>query len=271
MALKLDMSSAYDWVVEWVFIAAVMEKMGFTIAFIALIRQCIASVSYSISLAGSKYEYFTPEHGLRQGDPLSPFLFLLCMDGFMHLLHKLFNEKGCRGIALGRHCPEVSSLFFVDDVLILCRADSKHADCIKEVLETFEKNSGQHASAQKSTILFSKNPSPNLRNMISSAMNIPHENMQEKHLGLPFMINKSKKATFKYIVARMLEKIESWSARFLSRAGKTVLIKSVMSSIPVFTMSCFYISDSIALSKNKQSLQSVFVVFSAGQAMFTLG
>lgn len=85
MALKLDKAKAYDRV-EWCFVQQIMECLGFAPKFISLILDCISSVSYSIICQGNISGHITPERGIRQGDPLSPYLFLLCAEGFSHLI-----------------------------------------------------------------------------------------------------------------------------------------------------------------------------------------
>lgn len=104
MALKLDMSKAYDQV-EWSFLEAIMQHLGLGERIRRIIMSCLKSVSYSILLNGQPIGSIKPSRGLRQGDPLSPYLFLLCAMGLQGLLQKAEAEGSIKGVAISRYGP----------------------------------------------------------------------------------------------------------------------------------------------------------------------
>ncbi|KAL5572390.1 hypothetical protein UlMin_021987 [Ulmus minor] len=117
LALKLDMAKAYDRV-EWSFIREVMKKLGFSEGWIKKIMDCVTSVHYSLLINGEKVGYIRPSRGLRQGDPLSPYLFLLCAEGLSSLIHTFERTGQLQGMRCGTNGPTISHLFFADDSLL---------------------------------------------------------------------------------------------------------------------------------------------------------
>jgi hypothetical protein len=122
MALKLDMSKAYDRV-EWGFLEDVMRKMGFARRWIDLIMTCVKIVSYSVLVNKQPHGVIKPTRGIRQGDPLSPYLFLLCAEGLSSLLRGAERRNAVTGLAISRAGVRINHLFFVDDSLLFCRAN----------------------------------------------------------------------------------------------------------------------------------------------------
>ena len=117
MAVKLDMSKAYDRV-EWNYLQKLMEKMGFCTRWIELIMECVRIISYSILVNGEPKGLINPTRGIRQRDPLSPFLFLLCTEGLHGLITKAVRAKEINGFSLCKRGLKLTHLFFVDDSLL---------------------------------------------------------------------------------------------------------------------------------------------------------
>ena len=156
MALKLDMSKAYDRV-EWSFLEKIMLKMGFQDSWVAMIMQCVSTVTYSILLNGEPKGFIEPSKGLRQGDPLSPFLFLFCVEGLNALLNKAVDNGEIRGLSLCRQGPKITHLFFADDCLLFCKAKKKECQIIHQLLHWYNSASGQLVNKDKTTLFFSRN------------------------------------------------------------------------------------------------------------------
>jgi hypothetical protein len=153
MAIKLDMSKAYDRV-EWNFLEAIMKRLGFADRWISLLMTCVRTVSYSILLNGSPQGCITPTRGLRQGDPLSPYLFLLCAEGLSSLIMKAELERKITGLPIARGGMQLSHLFFADDSLLFCQATFMEWCHIHDILEQYERASGQTINRGKTSIFF---------------------------------------------------------------------------------------------------------------------
>uniref|UniRef100_A0A803QR81 Reverse transcriptase domain-containing protein n=1 Tax=Cannabis sativa TaxID=3483 RepID=A0A803QR81_CANSA len=148
MAIKLDMAKAFDRV-EWSFINQIMTKFNFPTRFINLVMACISTVSFSFSINQQVLGSVTPSIGIRQGDPLSPYLFLLCSEGLSSLISQktLTNNPRNNGLGLkiAHTAPIISHLFFADDSLLFSPASSSSANIIKELLHDYSSASGQMA------------------------------------------------------------------------------------------------------------------------------
>ncbi len=158
MALKLDMSKAYDRV-EWTFLEKMMQKMGFHNRWIALIMECVRTVSYSVLVNGEPHGLIIPSSGLRQWDPLSPYLFLICAEGLHALLTQAAQDGDIRGVSLCRRGPRITHLFFADDSLLFCQASNEECNRIQNILITYERALGQQLNREKTTLFFSKSTS----------------------------------------------------------------------------------------------------------------
>ena len=114
MALKLDISKAYDQV-EWVFLKNILLRLGFQQSWVDLIMECVTSVSYSILVNGELEGMIYLSRGIRQGDPLSPYLFLFWVEGLNAILRKAAIAEEIEGFSLCRRGPKITHIFFTDD------------------------------------------------------------------------------------------------------------------------------------------------------------
>ena len=240
MAIKLDMSKAYDRV-DWGFLEEIMRKMDFNERWISLMMVCVKSVTYSVLVNGEPCGMIHPTKGIRQGDPLSPFLFLLCTEGLNGLIKHAERSGDIHGFSLCRRGPKLTHLLFADDSLLFCRATMEECGKVLELLSKYEEASGQKVNKSKTSIFFSKTTNAEVKRDIKEAWGVSEIMHYERYLGLPSFVGKGKKASFNYIKEKVWRKLQGWEGKLLSQAGREVLIKLVIQAIPTYTMGCLKI------------------------------
>ena len=185
------------------------------------------------------YDLITPTKGLRQGDPLSPYLFFLVTEG-LHALFEAVKESGdIRGVSSCPAGPRVSHILFADDSLVFCRATILESVKIQSIFYNYEQASGQSINRGKINLFFfSSNTHPEVQEAIKTFLGIPAIQRYEQYLGLPFLVGLAKKKSFSLIKERIWKKLKGWKEKLLSQVGREILIKAVIQAIPTYTMSC---------------------------------
>lgn len=207
MALKLDISKAYDRI-EWQFLKQTMGNLGFSVKWVELIMRCISTTSFSVIINGVPKCLIQPERGLRQGCPLSLYLFILCVEAFSNLLIQAEKKQIIRGLRFAKDVT-ISLLLFAADSLIFSRASVAECKRLKEIFDCYAEASGQIFNFAKSSMFFSGKISARQITAINDIFKLNVVSRYEKYLGLPSMISRKKMSFFNDVKLKVLNKISS--------------------------------------------------------------
>ncbi|XP_024178589.1 uncharacterized protein LOC112184556 [Rosa chinensis] len=197
LPLKLDISKPYDRL-EWGFLQRIMLKMGFPEQWVQLIMSCLSTVRYDFIINGTPRGFVTPQRGLRQGDPLSSYLFLLCAKGLSALITHSVSSGHWQGLRICDGAPSVSHLLFADDSMLYSSATSQDCTLIRNLLNVYERASGQQVNLQKSNVVFSGSVLPHMRVSMVQILGVQVVDKHEKYLSIPTLVGRSKSDTFAY-------------------------------------------------------------------------
>lgn len=216
-----------------------MRRLGFGPNLIAVVLKCISTPVFSVVINGRVGDAIIPGRGLRQGCPLSPYLFIICAEGFSALIRSHERLGLWRGFACGPRAPTVTHLLFADDSLLFCSATEENCRAIQSVLATYERGSGQVVNLDKSVFVCSRNVEECQIPGFMSLLGIPSTPELESYLGLPVRIGRRKTLVFSNITCRIRKQLLAWRAKMFSAGGREILIKAVAQAIPTYSMSLF--------------------------------
>ena len=237
LVFKLDFEKAYDHV-EWGFLDFVLQRKGFGFRWRKRITGRLSSVSFSVFINGRPRGKFKGSRGLRQGDPLSPFLFTLVADVLGRLVDKAKGSDAIYGFFVGRDNVEVTHLQFADDTLLFMEPNHNVFLNVLRLLEVFGSVSGLRVNLTKSTLLGINIDDDLLQNLaLLSSCEVGV--CPIKYLGLPLGGNPRKQDFWEPVVSKVKKRLDGWKKAFLSRGGRLTLIHSVLSSIPIYYLSLF--------------------------------
>lgn len=234
MTIKLDLEKA-DNKLNWDFICNTLSLFHYPHPKrINLIRSCITFVEHSMIFNGCLSDFFSPKRGIRQEDPLSSYLFILCIKLLPFLINNKVNNK--RWIAVNFKDVKISHLLYADDVLLFAKVNKKSVKSIDSTLKTFMSLLGLNINYSKSSIWFSPNTPDSKKLFASNVLGIKEPQRPCVYLGIPLGIFR-KKRDFEYDIDKIKNRI-SWNGKYLSQLAKMVLICSVCSAILSFFMKC---------------------------------
>ena len=205
----------------------VLRAFGFSNSFVNLIHQCLSSVELSLLLNGSLCPSFSPSRGLRQGDPIPPFLFILGSEVLLRLINREVDQQRLSGVKVSNTAPPISKLCYVDDIILFCKAKSFELATLKVCLEKYCSWSGQSINIEKSGCFPSKGVSPQFINQVRCSWGLNILSNNTTYLGVPLFLSRCKNHDFRYIKERLHSKLNGWKSKNLSWSGRATLIKSV--------------------------------------------
>ncbi|KAJ3691840.1 hypothetical protein LUZ61_021004 [Rhynchospora tenuis] len=233
--LKLDFRKAFD-SVSWPFLFAILTQRGFPQLFISWIKLLFYTATSSIAINDLIGPSFSHKRGLRQGDPLSPFLYLLAADVLTRMLH-------AASLSVPHSiCQKLTEPFillqYADDTLLFSTAKGTSVHVLRQVLNTFSGASEIQINLSKSSLV-PFNLSEQMLHAINPALQVQSHKLPLTYLGLPLTLNRPDKVAYQGILDKLQCRLAGWKSSLLSRAVRVTLASSVLSSIPIFFMSVF--------------------------------
>ena len=260
---KLDVEKAYDHV-NWDFLLYLLQRCGFPPRWRSWIRFCISTVRFSILINGCPSGFFESSRGLRQGDPLSPLLFVIVMEALSRLMDRAVHGGHLSGfmvgISEGREVM-VSHLLFADDTLMLCEAAPLQIVKLGCVLTWFEAISGLKINLGKSEMV-PVGVVPNMENL-AGILGCNCAALPIKYLGLPLGAKFKETAIWNPIIEKMERRLAGWKRLYLSKGGKVTLIKSTLSNLPTYFLSLFPIP--VGVARRLEKIQRDFLWSGLGE------
>ncbi|KAG7548232.1 Reverse transcriptase domain [Arabidopsis suecica] len=251
--LKVDLRKAFD-SISWDFIISALRALSVPEKFINWIHQCISTPTFSVSVNGSLGGFFKSSKGLRQGDPLSPYLFVLAMEVFSSLLKSRF-DAGYIHYHPKTADLSISHLMFADDVMVFFDGGSSSLHGICEVLDDFASWSGLQVNKDKTNLYLAGTDQS--EELAFSRYGFPTSSLPVRYLGLPLMSRKLRIAEYEPLMEKLIKRFRSLAVKSLSFAGRVQLIASVITGLVNFWMSTFLLP--LGCVKRIESLCSRFL------------
>lgn len=231
--IKVDIKKAFD-TISWEFLEAVLRGLNFPLKFISWLMECISNTSFSIDINGSLEGHFKGERGLRQGDPISPFLFVLGMEYLSRMLKTLHaNPDFYFHTKCGKH--KITYLAFADDLLLLSKGEYGSVSAMIRILQDFGNISGLRSNVAKSQIFFAGLSNEGIAEL-RALTGLSQGQFPFRYLGVPIAGYVLRSTHFGNYLMRIAAYTTLWNIKTLSYAGRIELIKGVLQGIHAFWM-----------------------------------
>lgn len=237
MIFKVDFAKAYD-SIEWDYLLDLLGRMNFPIKWIRWVRECVTTASANVLVNGSPLGEFSLGRSIRQGDPLSPFLFLIAAEGLNLLTRRAVKEGLLKAVEVGRDRVEITHTQYADDTVFVVDENLGNVSSIIWLLKSFELVSCLSVNFEKSSV-FGLNLQPCIVESIAGVLGCRVGIGSIPYLGLNIGGRVKGKDAWSEVVDKMLKKLKGWESRLVSMGGRATLVKSTLSAIPIYWLSFF--------------------------------
>lgn len=238
ICIKVDLQKAYD-KVNRSFIIHMLDSMGVPVKLLKLIKYCIDTPTFSILVNGKPTGYIQSNRGIRQGDPLSPYLFAVAMEWFTLQMELAHNQGLIQPVF--NHQPYVTHLLYADDLLVVIKGNLKAAEKIKDIFRDLESFAGLKLNEMKTKCYFNKFCS-NKQSMLDK-LGFTEGSLPVKYLGVPLSNNNITDVECGKLINEIRDKLQGWRSKLLSFAGRVELVHTVITSKVRFWLQTFQIPD----------------------------
>ncbi|CAA7397126.1 unnamed protein product [Spirodela intermedia] len=238
------MEKAFDRI-EWSFLIKVLRCFRFTDDFIDLVDACVRENHFSLLVNGSSTPFFTATRGLRQGDPLSPTLFILVEEVLSRSLTRAINQGLIRPYYSKRGCPIISHSLFADDAILFLNGCETSIRGLMSIISRYERAAGQLVNASKSS--FTVGPSTPIGTIrrIQGLIGFSRGHLPFDYLGCPIFLGRRRIHYFDALVGKLRKKLAGWKIQLLSPGGRIQLIRHVLMSMPLHLLAVHEVLDTV--------------------------
>jgi hypothetical protein len=187
MLLKLDLSKAFD-KLSWSYLNSTLLAFGFDPNWVSWIVNLTSSALFSILINGVPSKPFSPSRGIRQGDPLSPFLFIIMAEGLSRTIKEAITDHSLSGLTPHGISPPISHSQFVDDILLMGMSTAREALCFRSIIDLFCEASGMEVNLSKSQVFFFNMPIE-IQNHLTQILGFTRSVLPSVYLGIPLIDN----------------------------------------------------------------------------------
>nr|KAJ0214062.1 hypothetical protein LSAT_V11C400160070 [Lactuca sativa] len=255
LLFKADFNKAFD-SVNWEYLDSIMMQMNFSEKWRRWIAGCLESSKASVLVNGSPTKDFDMSKGVRQGDPMSPFLFIIAMEG----LHVMMSSAVERGLFDGMKIPNsnvnISHLFYADDALFIGHWSQRNIANLARILRCFHMVSGLKVNFNKSRV-YSIGGEPSEVSEWASPLGCEPSALPFTYLGVPVGDNMNRKNAWNPIIDKFKSKLSTWKSKTLSFGGRVTLAKAVLGNLPTYYLSLF--AAPIGVIKDLEKIQRQFI------------